>query len=362
MALSLRVLLLSRYGRLGASSRLRTAQYLPFLEEQHLHVVSFPFFSDEYLAAVHAGERQLRSTLSSLYERLAVLRRQPPPDLIWLEYEAVPWLPFAVERRFMPAGVPVVSDYDDAIFHRYDLHSRQEVRWLLARKIDRVMATSHLVTAGNAYLAGRARSAGSPLVQIVPTVVDTQSYVVAPPRPSEAKRRIGWIGSPSTWTAYMVPILPCLTSAAIEHGARLAVIGAGIAAPDHHLIDHFPWSEETEVERIHDMDIGIMPLTDTPWARGKCGYKLIQYMACGLPVVASPVGVNTEIVEHGVNGFLASTEEEWRTALGTLLSDPDLRARMGAQGRRKVEREYSLSIWGPKVAGMLRDIAARTVG
>jgi len=104
------------------------------------------------------------------------------------------------------------------------------------------------------------------------------------------------------------------------------------------------------------MDVGIMPLTDTPWARGKCGYKLIQYMACGLPVIASPVGVNAEIVEHGVNGFLASTENEWRAALGVLLGDSSLRQRMGAEGRRKVEREYSLAVWGPKVAAMLQSV------
>lgn len=100
-----------------------------------------------------------------------------------------------------------------------------------------------------------------------------------------------------------------------------------------------------------------MPLPDTSWARGKCGYKLIQYMACGLPVVASPVGVNREIVEHGVNGFLAKSDEEWRAAIETLLSDAELRHRMGASGRRKVEEEYSLQVWGPRVVQMLQDIA-----
>ena len=100
-----------------------------------------------------------------------------------------------------------------------------------------------------------------------------------------------------------------------------------------------------------------MPLPETPWARGKCGYKLIQYMACGLPVVASPVGVNRRIVEHGVNGFLAETEDEWRKAIETLLHDPDLRRRMGLAGRAKVEREYSLEVWGPRVAKLLREVA-----
>jgi len=104
------------------------------------------------------------------------------------------------------------------------------------------------------------------------------------------------------------------------------------------------------------MDIGVMPMPDTPWTRGKCGYKLIQYMACGLPVVAAPVGVNAEIVEHGVNGFLASTDQEWREALSTLLANPELRRRMGAAGRKKVEEHYSLQVWGPRVAELLRSV------
>jgi glycosyltransferase involved in cell wall biosynthesis len=155
----------------------------------------------------------------------------------------------------------------------------------------------------------------------------------------------------------MKPIMPTLIAVAAAEEARITAIGAGIAAEPHPLMDGLPWSEMTEVSQIQKMDVGIMPLADTPWARGKCGYKLIQYMACGLPVVASPVGVNSEIVEHGVNGFLADSEAEWREALVRLLRDPDLRRRMGAEGRRKVESEYSLQVWGPRVAKMMITVA-----
>ena len=123
------------------------------------------------------------------------------------------------------------------------------------------------------------------------------------------------------------------------------------------MLDLVKWTQEGEVPFLQTLDVGIMPLTDTPWARGKCGYKLIQYMACGLPVVASPVGVNRDIVEHGVNGFLAETDAEWRSAIETLLADGELRRRMGAAGRRKVEEHYSLQVWGPRVAQMLRSVA-----
>ena len=121
------------------------------------------------------------------------------------------------------------------------------------------------------------------------------------------------------------------------------------------------WSEDREVDLIQGMAIGIMPLDDSPWARGKCGYKLIQYMACGLPVVASPTGVNSEIVEHGVNGFLASSEDEWREALAKLLNSAELRRKMGDAGRLKVERQYSLQACAPKIAELLRQAASGTL-
>ena len=123
-----------------------------------------------------------------------------------------------------------------------------------------------------------------------------------------------------------------------------------------------PWAEETEVNLIQDMDIGVMPLPDTHWTRGKCGYKLIQYMACGLPAIASPVGVNCDIVADGVNGFLAENDDEWRTEIKKLLDDPDLRHRMGTAGRKKVEEQYSLQVWGPRVAQMLRGVVENKAG
>jgi hypothetical protein len=119
----------------------------------------------------------------------------------------------------------------------------------------------------------------------------------------------------------------------------------------------FAFAISTAESRLVSMDIGVMPLPDTPWARGKCSYKLIQYMACGLPVVTPPVGMNKEIVEHCVNGFLAESGEEWRKAIEALISNPDLRRRMGAAGHKKVEDSYSLQVWGPRVAQMLRQVA-----
>lgn len=359
-AVILKVGLVSRYDCLGASSRLRLFQYERYLLERSLECIRVPFFSDEYLWNQYEQKGTVQSgVLRSYFQRALAGRAFDKSDLLWIEKEALPWVPWGIERVFLPRRVPFVVDFDDAVFHRYDLHRSRIVRWLLGAKLDRLMAAATLVTAGNEYLADRARQAGAAWVEIVPTVVDVENYA-----PSGLDRRpavpvIGWIGSPSTWDAYMVPMMPLFTDVAQTEAARIHAVGCGSGGGHHSLLDRLPWTEQSEVAQIQAMDIGIMPLTDTPWARGKCGYKLIQYMACGLPVVASPVGVNAEIVEDGVNGFLAETEAEWRSALTRLLRDPDLRHRMGRAGRAKVEAQYSLQVWGPRVAGLLGRAAGR---
>lgn len=354
----MKLTILPRYDRLGASSRLRILQYLPDLAAAGLEPDLAPFFSDDYLLRLYAGQSPRAAALKAYLRRLGPLRRARSADLIWIEKEALPWLPWGVERALLPKHVPLVTDYDDAVFHRYDLHRSAMVRRVLGQKLDRLMAASALVTAGNGYLADRARAAGAPRVEIVPTVVDIDAYGLRPATgAADMAPVIGWIGTPSTWGEYMVSMLPMLTNVAAQEGARILTVGAGPQVMPQPLLDAQSWSEDTEVARIQEMDIGLMPLTDTPWARGKCGYKLIQYMACGLPVIASLVGVNAEIVEHGVNGFLASTEAEWRDALTSLLRDPGLRARMGAAGRKKIETHYSLQVWGPQLAGLMADLA-----
>ena len=349
------ILLLSRYTRLGASSRLRTMQYLPALSSAGLRVRVAPFFDDAYLHALYSGKPLGRFTLQYLFQRIRHLRPQPRPDLIWLEYEALPWIPWLLERNLLPRRIPLVSDYDDAVFHRYDHNRRGAIRAVLGKKIGRVMKASTLVFAGNEYLADYAERSGAEHIEIVPTVVDLDSYTIPTRGKPSAPPTIGWIGSPTTWNAYMLPVMPLLSDLAARQKARIMAVGAAATGPAEPLLDILPWTEDSEVSRIQDMDIGVMPLTDTPWARGKCGYKLIQYMACGLPVVASPVGVSRQIVEHGVNGFLAATANEWRDALTALLRDPALRQKMGQAGRRKVQARYSLQVWGPRVAELLRE-------
>ena len=355
----MKLVFFTKYTRAGASSRYRSFQYLPALEAAGLRFIISPLLDDAYLvrrytrdARIHAYDDVL-SALSAFGRRLWAGLTVPSAALVVIEYELLPWLPAVFERWLAWRGCRMVVDYDDAIFHQYDAHPNPWVRRLLGRKIATVMRLANTVVAGNAYLADYARQAGARRVIVIPTVIDLFRYpVVGLPQRTELFT-IGWIGSPST-ARYLRAVAPALANVCADARACVRLIGAGAADLPGVSVDAIPWREETEVDEIRRCDVGIMPLPDEPWARCKCGFKLIQYMACGLPVVASPVGVNQQIVEHGVNGFLVQTHQEWLTALDTLRNDPALRARMGAAGRRKVETTYCLQVTASQYVRVLR--------
>ena len=356
MKKKIKVLALTRYGTLGASSRMRTHQYLPWLAAEGIQVEVQPLFSNETLTSKYQnGSYTLGIILKCFSERIAAIRKKNSYDLLWIEKEALPWWPLWIERTLLN-GTPYILDYDDALFHNYDLHRIYAIRRLLGRRLDGLMAKSSLVIGGNTYLAQRAKDAGAKSVAILPTVVDLDRY----PNPQIVTKAniipvIVWIGSPST-VRYLKNLEQPLQQLAQRISFQLRVIGGGDVVIPGVNIQSIPWSEDTEVANITSADVGVMPLLDSPWERGKCGYKLIQYMACGLPVVASPIGVNTEIVSPTVNGYLASSVNDWVDTLEYLLKDSILRSQMGVVGRKLVEQEYCLQVTAPKLAKLIHKI------
>jgi glycosyltransferase involved in cell wall biosynthesis len=335
---------------------MRFYQYLPCLKSQGIHVETATLLDDSYIRNLNSGNStDWASILGSYLRRLRSLARSREFDLVWVEAEVFPWLPDWGELWLSWRHIPYVVDYDDAAFHRYDLHSTPAVRWFLGHKIDRVMKHASLVVAGNSYLADRARQVGAAHIEILPTVVDLGRY---PPSLSHRGSDfvIGWIGSKST-TRYLLPLLEVWRQALGWEETSLRLVGSGELDLPGVTVDAWDWSESSEVQAVQSFTVGIMPLQDDPWARGKCGYKLIQYMACGLPVVASPVGVNCEIVEHGVNGYLATSEAEWLSALSQLRSQPALREEFGRAGRKRVQSAYSLEVAAPRLADLLKSAA-----
>jgi glycosyltransferase involved in cell wall biosynthesis len=347
-----KILLLSRFGQDGASSRLRFHQYVPYLRSLGWTISVAPLFSDKYLDKSYSGKPVFFEYIRAFFSRIIKLLTVKKYDLIWLEGEVFPFLPAFAIYYFKMIGVPYVVDYDDALFHRYDDHNKKIIRGLLGKKIDYVMRNASLVIVGNDYLYQHAASTGAKKIKVIPTVIDFNRYMHAK-KQSNQKLVIGWIGTPRT-AKYLFELREVIT--VIKSKFDVNFVGVGVKQEDVAglEIEARPWSEESEVQSILEFDIGIMPLKDNAFAQGKCGYKLIQYMACGIPVIASPVGVNTSIVEDGTNGFLAETTDGWICSLKSLLSKPDLRLQMGNLGRKKVIAEYTLETTRTQLVSLLR--------
>ncbi|MEO5328903.1 MAG: glycosyltransferase family 4 protein [Magnetococcus sp. THC-1_WYH] len=350
------LLFFPKYTRTGASSRYRSFQYLPALEAAGLKSSVSPLFDDAYLAHKYAqGHASVGNVLRAFARRIWSVLSVPRNAVIVIEYELLPWFPAVLEHWLAWRGCRMVMDYDDAIFHLYDAHPNPWVRRLIGHKIATVMRLAHTVVAGNPYLADYARRAGAQRVEVIPTVIDLVRYPMTERGSGSEPYTIGWIGSPST-APYLCHIAPALAEVCKNRQVKLRVVGSGQIDLPGVPAEWIPWNETTEVDEIRGFDVGIMPLPDEPWTRGKCGFKLIQYMACGLPVVASPVGVNSEIVEEGVNGFFAKTAEEWTEALRILKCNAVLRQQMGEAGRRKVEQQYALQVTGPRLVALIQSI------
>jgi glycosyltransferase involved in cell wall biosynthesis len=352
----MRILVLTRYERLGSSSRVRFYQYIPYLQTHGVEVIVSPFFTDVYVKRLYTGQAVSKiDVLKAYIKRFLVLAGSARYDLLWIEKELFPWLPAWFESLLSLLKIPYVVDYDDAVYHRYDMHPSPLVRRLLGRKIDRVMHHAALVIVGNEYLAERASQAGVRRVEILPSVVDVESY-----RTKEAATglpfRIGWIGSPVT-APYLEGVVEALTKLSHEMDIHITLIGAKEVSPFKNIpTTSHSWSEELERSIGEMFDIGIMPLIDGPFERGKCGYKLVQYMAAGLPVIASPIGVNNQIVRPGENGYLAASPTEWLDAFRKLGSDTGLRLKMGKTGRQQAEQLYNLSVTAPRLLDLLSGV------
>lgn len=348
---------LSRYDSDGASSRYRLLQYLPALRAQGIECDHQPFFPAGYVARKFTGNRSVLPLLPAAYwNRLRILGRARRYDCVVLEKEAFPFFPAALEFAGGLGGLRYAVDYDDAVFHRYERHPRAVVRALLGGKISGIMARASKVIVGSDYLYQYA-SRFHPDVRFIPTVIDLGLYPSAPPRKSSGSPFIiGWIGSQAT-TGYLREVEDALDLFCSRHDAQVWMIGGRRIPLAIRNLRWVPWSGESEVLNLSQIDVGIMPLPSGRWEAGKCAFKLIQYMACWKPVIASAVGENRRVIENGQEGYLASGDGEWLEALERLISSPRLCADMGARGRAKVETTYCLDVAVPRMMEVLRSIA-----
>jgi glycosyltransferase involved in cell wall biosynthesis len=352
-----KLLCATRYGKMGASSRLRLAQYRPWLECAGFRTTFRQFLSDRYIAALYSGKSRLSAILAAYGRALFARRDARSHDLLWIEKEYLPWLPFWLER-LATGGRPYILDFDDAWSLRYEKAGFALIRRLLGNKFPKLIRGAALTVTANQTLHAWAVAQGARQVLLLPTVVDLAHYPARPEQPGIFT--IGWVGTPLT-AVYLAAIAGPLRALAAEAPLKLLIIGAPEARIDGVDCEHAPWDEATEAALIARCHVGIMPLPDDDWARGKSGYKLIQYMAMSRPTVASPVGANADIVIPGETGYLAANDGEWLAALRALRDDPTRRASMGAAARRRVEAEFSLQVTAPKLIEAIRAVIAADI-
>jgi glycosyltransferase involved in cell wall biosynthesis len=293
-----------------------------------------------------------------LARRFGLLRSVRDYDVVFLYEQAARLGPAVIERLIARTGVPIVYDFCDPIYEPYKSFINGYLSYLkFPGKTASICKMSQHVLVGNEELAAYAR-AHNPNVTIVPITIDTEEYRPAPVRAVPEVPVIGWSGSHST-VPHLAGASAVLRRLARARRFRLNVIGGESFALDGVDVDAQPWRAASEVADLQRFDIGIMPLPDDPWVSRRTHLKVRQYMGLGIPCVVSPLGVNRELIEDGVNGFLATTEDEWVEKLTRLLDDPALRARIGAAGRQTIETRYSAALWAPRVLEILRT-AART--
>lgn len=357
----LNVLALSPIPKEGAGCRFRVSQYLPYLTEQGINVNISSFYTPEFFRLVYRHGHYLRKSvtfLRLLAKRRNILAELDRYDVVLLYREAIPIGPPVIERAIARRGIPIVYDFDDAIFLPNVSEANRAISFLkTTSRPSEIIGFSRQVMVGNEFLAQYARRFNAN-VSVVPTAVDTTRFAPRAATPRAAGPLVvGWIGSPTTFH-YLESIAPLLQDVATRHPFVLKVSGAGkpVRFPGVSVQD-VPWSLDQEVTLFNTCDVGVYPLADDDWARGKCGFKAIQFMACGVPTVAAAVGVNREIIRDGENGFLASTPEEWVSKLERLLTDAAVRERFARAGRETIEARYSTRVTAPLVAGIIRKAA-----
>lgn len=358
--MELRALVLAPYP-LGTvpNQRFRFEQQIARLRPHGIELEVSSFLPAGVMPALHQPGgygRKVGAVLGGAVRRLRNLLAARAYDVALVSREGAPLGYPLVERLLPRLGLPYAFDFDDAIYISNVSGANSFLRPLkFAGKVPLVVAGASLVVAGNDHLAAWAR-AHNGSVTTIPTTIDLSSYRPPSPRRDDGRPPcIGWSGSVTT-APYLDALAPLLRDLQREHGVRIRVIGdAGYRIPGAE-VEALPWREETEVEDLSEIDIGVMPLPDDEWARGKCGLKALQYMALSIPTAMSPVGVNSKIAAGGA-ARLAGSPAEWRTTLTELIADPGLRARLGAAGRERVEQEYSADATTMRWAEALRTAA-----
>jgi glycosyltransferase involved in cell wall biosynthesis len=328
------------------SQRYRFEHYLDYLQKAGIGYDYKPFLSNrgwEIFFSKGNVLRKIMAVCGGFVRRWLLMCRIARYEFVFIHREAAPlgppvfeWIIAKLYRK------KIIYDYDDAIWVPVASENNKMARYIKwFSKVKAICKMSYKVSAGNQYLADYARPYCRQVI-VVPTVVDTDHAHNQLQRQDVEQPVIGWTGTFST-LKYLDILVPVIQGLQEKYDFSFLVIANKDPELPIRRYRFVNWNKDTEIKDLLQMHIGVMPLYDGEIEKGKCGFKAIQYMALGIPAVVSPVGVNAQIVENGVNGFVAASGSEWAVCLEKLLADPDLRRQMGIRSRLKIEQAFSVN-------------------
>jgi glycosyltransferase involved in cell wall biosynthesis len=333
------------------SPRVRLVEMGAHLGRSRVQLDYCPTITDADYSRVAAGRLSPATMLVLLRDSWRAAQADAAEDELALVHRLRSLTPSPADRR------PIdVYDFDDALYFKATSDGRSKFATLKREAVRTIgyMRRARLVLAGNSVLAGAARAYAS-RVEVIPSCVDPDLQPLRHHGSGDSVK-LGWIGSPTT-SSYLLPVLDVIAGLC-ERGAPLSLIvmGAGELPVRAPWLTEQRWSLDAERSLLTEIDVGLMPLSDDPWTRGKCGYKLLRYYSAGVPAIGSPVGASRELLEAG-GGLAATTMAQWRQAIEELSGEAVARRELGLRGREFVRREYSYQVWAPRLAALLKELA-----
>lgn len=348
------IIFYTKYNISSASVRERFYKYIPYLKNKNFVVKIKPLINDDlFKSRIINGDRSYMILMLSIFKRIFDIFLQKK-NLVIIQYELLPYFPPLLESFLSLRKIPFIIDIDDAIFHHYDKSNNFFVKFFLKKKFYKLFSKSKAVLAGNEYLFNNAKKYGSKITHIFPTLVDVSK------KKSSLKKynkfTVIWMGSPST-TKYLNDISKYINYIAKKHDVNFLIVGSkDCTIKPSKNIKFLEWSLKFENECVKKCHLGIMPLRNSFWEMGKCGYKLLQYMKNELPILASPVGVNKEILDHGGNGYFIKNKKEWEKFIIKLKNNSILRKKMGHNAKKKILSKYNIQHYQEKYFKIINEI------
>jgi hypothetical protein len=339
-----KIVYFTKYTSAGPSSRYRSYQYKNSLEENGFNITYLPLFPSQYIYDLYQkGKKNWQILLPQYIKRFFKILFLRNYDILFIEYELFPFMPYFFEKMVLIGKKNIVIDYDDATFHTYDKSRIGLVRYLCGKKIYKLVSNASLVITGSPYLTKMLSRYNNNIVEI-PTSIEFAKYKVANYSSNSEVFKIGWIGSKNTSVNVLLLKNVFLK---LQKNYKIELLLVGFDKNLLHSLDGInyqliQWHEDTEVDTIRQFDVGIMPLENNFFNHGKCGFKLIQYMACGIPTISTPLEANVKIDNSNGNLF-ATTEDDWYNGFEkVLLHKAYFDNVVGKQNRKTIENHYCI--------------------